>query len=83
MSGKDSEQSGGEFDHKKNSKLLRFSSSLFQMGVIIAGSVWGGHELDVWQENKKPVWTIICALIGIGLGLYVAIREASNLSKDD
>ncbi len=53
---------------------------LFTMAIAIGGAVWGGHELDQYQGNKKPVWTIVCSLLGIAIALYLVIRDAKKLS---
>ena len=55
----------------------------FQMMIVIGGGAWGGHELDKSQQNEKPIWTIVLSLLGIALSLYLVIRSASKMSKDD
>ena len=54
-----------------------------QMFVVIGGGAWGGHELDKYYQNEKPVWTIILSLLGIAISLYLIIRSASKMSKDE
>lgn len=54
-----------------------------QMAVIIGGAAWGGTELDAYQQNEKPVWTIVLSLLGVAASLYFFIRAAQNMSKDD
>ena len=73
---------------KKNKKsssqtILRFSSVGIQMGIVIGASAWGGSEVDKLQTNQKPVWTIVLSLLGVALALYLVIKEALKLSKDD
>jgi F0F1-type ATP synthase assembly protein I len=60
---------------------LRFSSIAIQMGVIIGGGAYAGSALDKHYRNETPIWTIICSLAGIGIGLYLVIREVLNISK--
>lgn len=74
-----------EKNKKKSSSqtILRFSSVGIQMGVIIGLAAWGGTELDKWQQNQKPVWTIVTTLLGVALALYLVIKEALKLSKDE
>jgi ATP synthase protein I len=72
-------------DSKKNGSnlFLRFSGLAFQMGILIGLGAWGGTELDESYQNEKPVFTIILCLAAIAISLYLVIREASKLSKDD
>lgn len=72
-------------DKKKPSvnPYVRFSSMAFQMGITIGAGAWGGTWLDEHYQLEKPVWTIVLSLLGIGISLYLVIREASKLSKDD
>lgn len=60
----------------------RYSSMAFQMIFIIALGVFGGIKVDQWLDSK-PWFTLICTLAGIGIALYVAIKDAlrSNSSK--
>ena len=62
---------------------MRFSGMAFQMMIAIGGGAWGGHELDQYQQNKTPVWTIILSLFGIAISLYLIIRSVSKMSNDD
>jgi len=63
--------------------ILRFSSMAIQMGLIIGLAAWAGTELDVRAQNKKPIYTIILCLLGIGISLYLVIKDASKLSNED
>lgn len=63
--------------------ILRFSSMAIQMGLIIGLAAWGGIELDARVKNEKPIYTIILCLLGIGISLYLIIKEALKLSNDD
>lgn len=63
--------------------ILRFSSMALQMGLIIGLAAWGGTELDTRAKNEKPIYTIILCLLGIGISLYLVIKDASKLSNDD
>lgn len=63
--------------------IVRFSSMAIQMGVIIGLAAWGGTELDARAKNEKPIYTIILCLLGIGISLYLIIKEALKLSNDD
>lgn len=63
--------------------FLRFTAIAFQMGALIGLGAWGGTELDEWAGNSKPIFTIILCLLAIGISLYLIIKEALKLSKDD
>lgn len=54
-----------------------------QMGLIIGAGAWGGTALDDYVQNQKPIWTIVLTLLGVAASLYIFIREAQKLSKDD
>ena len=53
----------------------------FQMGAIIALSVWGGNKLDERFNNKTPVFTIVLSLFGIGAALYLALKDLIRHGK--
>lgn len=71
-----------ESKKKSGNALLRFSGMAFQMGVTIAACAIGGNELDKYQQNEKPIWTIVLSLIGIFASLYLVIRQANKLSDE-
>lgn len=62
---------------------VRFSAIGMQMGAIIAGGAWLGNYLDNRNQNETPVWTLVCTLSGVGIGLYLVIKEVIQLSKRD
>lgn len=51
------------------------------MGVIIGLSAWGGHKLDIHYQNHKPVLTIVLSLTGIGVSLYLVLKDFINPKK--
>ena len=63
--------------------LMRFAGVGIQMGVIITGGALLGNYLDEKQQNEKPIWTIILSLLAIGIAMYLVIRAALNLTKDE
>lgn len=73
----------GSKKKSSHSPYIRFSSMAIQMGLLIGLGAWGGTELDERAGNKKPIYTIILCLLAIAVSLYLVIREASKLSKDD
>lgn len=67
----------------KSKPFMRFSSMAFQMMVTIGAGAWGGSALDNHYQNEKPIWTIVLSLSGIAISLYLVIRSAQKMSKDD
>ncbi len=63
--------------------LMRFAGVGIQMGIIIAGGAFLGNYLDDKQQNEKPIWTIILSLLAIGIAMYLVIKAALNLTKDE
>jgi len=53
------------------------------MGVIIGASTWGGIRLDDYFKTKDPYFTIVLSLLGIGIAMYVVIKDVSSQSKND
>jgi F0F1-type ATP synthase assembly protein I len=49
-------------------------------GVITAFSFLG-YYFDTIFKMKTPWWTIILGLTGVGLGLYLIIKEVMEISK--
>lgn len=68
---------------KKLNIYLRLSTVAIQMGVIIGGFSWLGSYLDERQKNEKPIWTIVLALSGVMISMYLIFKEVKNLNKDD
>jgi F0F1-type ATP synthase assembly protein I len=73
-------------DLKKNPKsnyspYLRLTSAGLQMAGVIAGFSFLGYYFDTLFTLKTPWWTIILGLTGVGMGLYLIIREVIEISK--
>ena len=60
---------------KQTSNLARFSGMGFQMLATIGLGTWAGVELDRWQGNKIPGWTLTLSLLAIAASLYNFIRQ--------
>ena len=54
-----------------------------QMGIVIGAGAYGGNALDSYYNNEKPTWAIIFSLLGVGISLYLFIKQAKKLSEDD
>lgn len=64
-------------------KFMRFSGLGMQMAVIIGVFCWFGFYLDHKQDPPGKLYTVIFSLSGVGIGLYLVIREVIKMSKDD
>jgi len=70
---------------KKNSSsnaYLKLSSAAFQMAAVIGGFTWLGTWLDQ-KLNTSSLFTIILALFGVGIGLYLIIKEVNALNREN
>lgn len=68
---------------KPLNRYIRFSGMAIQMGVIIGLSAWGGSALDEKFKTSSKVFTIILSLLGIGVAMYLVIREVIKMQKED
>jgi predicted MFS family arabinose efflux permease len=64
---------------KQPNTYIALSGLVFQMAAIIAGATYFGHYLD--NESEGSTYTVIFSLIGVGLAMYVAIKEVISISK--
>lgn len=60
---------------KQPNLFFKFSGMAIQMGVVIGLSAWGGHKLDAYFQNSKPVLTIVLSLSGIAIALYLVLKD--------
>lgn len=65
-----------------NNAYLKLSSAAFQMAAVIGGFTWLGTFLDK-QFHTSTVFTIVLALLGVGMGLYLIIKEVNSLNRED
>lgn len=63
---------------EKTTSFAQFSGIAFQMLGTIGLGVWAGLKLDEWQDNRRPIWTIVLALTAIGASLYLFIRQLTK-----
>jgi F0F1-type ATP synthase assembly protein I len=63
---------------EKTTSFAQFSGIAFQMLGTIGLGVWAGMKLDEWQQNHRPIWTIVLSLTAIGASLYLFIRQLTN-----
>ena len=72
-----------ESKKKSGNKFLRFTGMASQMAITIIGFSLGGNELDKYQQNEKPIWTIVLSLTGIAIALYNVIRSVLKITNED
>jgi hypothetical protein len=63
---------------EKTTSFVQFSGIAFQMLATIGLGVWAGMKLDAWQQNHRPIWTIVLSLTAIGASLYLFIRQLTQ-----
>lgn len=52
------------------------------MAALIGGFTWLGTWLDQ-KFNASSLFTIILALLGVGIGLYLIIKEVNALNREN
>ena len=62
-----------------NSPYLRLTSAGLQMAGFITAFSFLGYYLDECFQLKTPWW--ILGLTGVGMGLYIIIKEVLEISK--
>lgn len=68
---------------KKDSPIRQYavySNLAFEMGAVIALGVFGGVKLDKVLDTS-PIFTIVCALAGITLSMYLIFRTLTKPTK--
>ena len=53
------------------------------MAVIIGGAAWLGDYLDDTYQTNTPVYTIVLSILGVGAGLYIALKGVIKRSRND
>lgn len=68
-----------EKDPKKPvNDYIKYSGLGFQMLFTILAGVFAGKKLDHWLGMKYPAFTLVLTLMGVGIAMYVVIREVSG-----
>lgn len=68
---------------KGNNSLKRWavlSAIAIEMGVIIYLSVQLGKWLDLTYNDGK-IFTIICTLVGVGISLFLVVKQTNRLNS--
>lgn len=61
---------------------LKLSSAAIQMAAVIGGFTWFGLFLDR-RYHTNQLWTVLLALLGVGIGLYLLIKEVQQLNREN
>lgn len=56
-------------------KLAKYSGLAFQMLFIILIFVWAGDKLDEKFMGDKKVFIIVFSLLGVFIGIYIALKD--------
>jgi F0F1-type ATP synthase assembly protein I len=69
-------------NNKSSNPFLTLSSAAIQMAAVIGGFTWLGTYLDTkWSTDS--LFTIVGALLGVGIGLYLIIKEVNQLNREN
>jgi F0F1-type ATP synthase assembly protein I len=68
--------------NKSNNTYLKLSSAAFQMAAVIGGFTWLGTWLDQ-KFQTSSLFTVVLALLGVGMGLYLIIKEVNALNREN
>ena len=68
--------------NKSSNPYLKLSSAAFQMAAVIGGFTWLGTWLDQ-TVHPGSLFTVILALLGVGIGLYLIIKEVNALNREN
>lgn len=64
---------------EKNKKYLhdyaRYSTLAFKLIVIVLIGFFGGMKLDQWLKFELPVFTLVLAVAGLFLSLYLLLKD--------
>lgn len=69
-------------EKKSNNTYLKLSSAAFQMAAVIGGFTWLGTWLDQ-KFQTSSLFTVVLALLGVGIGLYLIIKEVNALNREN
>ena len=59
----------------KVNNYVKYSSMVFQLGVVIALGVWGGRKIDEYLGLKFPAFTLILLFVAIFGGMYWTLKD--------
>jgi hypothetical protein len=65
-------------DKMRNNPYVRYSGMAVQFLCTIGAGVWGGMQLDAWQQNNFPAWTLglsLLATVGALVGFIKSLPK--------
>lgn len=74
-----SQQKSPKKNNFKNAAML--SGIAFEMGAIIFLAVKGGNWFDDKYQTQKPIYTLICTLIGVAISIYVVLQQLKRIKQ--
>ncbi|MBS1647083.1 MAG: AtpZ/AtpI family protein [Bacteroidetes bacterium] len=54
---------------------MQYTGIAMQMLVPIVLGFLGGTKLDTYCRNKTPLFTLFLGLLGVAVGIYLAIKD--------
>lgn len=72
-----------EKKEKSLNTWIEFTQIGLQMGVVITASVLLGVWLDKKYPNNYQAFTIVLSLFGVFAALYMVIKKAMRMTKQD
>ncbi|MBL4663774.1 MAG: AtpZ/AtpI family protein [Flavobacteriaceae bacterium] len=70
----------GKSDFKRWAAL---SAIAIEMGVIIYAFVQLGKWLDYSYNNNGRMYITICTLVGVGISLFLVVKQTNKLNLDE
>ncbi|MFC4213280.1 AtpZ/AtpI family protein [Pedobacter lithocola] len=67
-----------EIPTKKVNAAAKYSAIGFQMIATIGLLTFIGYKIDEHRNSKTNIITALFALVGVGIALYQAIRQATK-----
>ena len=76
MSNQQGNQKKQESKRRKNANIaLKYSGMAFQMAMIMVAGIYLGKYLDGYFDNETRILTALCALLSVGLALYLTLKD--------
>ena len=72
---KKSQPSKPEKTNKYLHDYARYSTLAFRLIAIVLAGFFGGMKIDQWLNLKFPVFTLVLALSGLFISLYLLIKD--------
>ncbi len=65
-------------DNRRPNDFYRYSGMAIKMAIVIGLAVYAGIKLDENNESQTPWFTLLLALLGVGMAIYIVIRETAR-----